>query len=77
MPMLGRYTTSPARIIEVKTAPAFPAGVKPLAAAPQAVFANEKEKRCERQSPAPLSLSTWELFFFSCAHALRVRQPWW
>jgi hypothetical protein len=32
MPMLGRYTTSPAKIIEVKTAPALPEGVKLLPA---------------------------------------------
>lgn len=32
LPMLGRYTTSPAKIIEVKTAPALPEGVKLLPA---------------------------------------------
>jgi hypothetical protein len=32
LPMLGRYTTSPAKIIEVKTAPALPEGVKVLPA---------------------------------------------
>jgi hypothetical protein len=32
LPMLGRYTTSAAKIIEVKTAPSFPEGVKPLPA---------------------------------------------
>jgi hypothetical protein len=32
MPMLGRYTTSPAKIIEVKTAPSLPEGVKLLPA---------------------------------------------
>jgi len=32
LPMLGRYTTSPAKIIEVKTAPALPEGVKLLSA---------------------------------------------
>ncbi|MDB6101595.1 MAG: pectate lyase [Gammaproteobacteria bacterium] len=33
LPMLGRYTTSPAKIIEVKTAPALGEGVKVLPAA--------------------------------------------
>jgi len=33
LPMLGRYTTSPAKIIEIKTAPALPEGVKLLSAA--------------------------------------------
>jgi hypothetical protein len=32
LPMLGRYTTGPAKIIEVKTAPALPEGVKLLPA---------------------------------------------
>jgi hypothetical protein len=33
LPMTGRYTTAPAKIIEVKTAPALPEGVKLLTAA--------------------------------------------
>ncbi len=32
LPMLGRYTTSPARIIEVKTPPVWPQGLKPMPA---------------------------------------------
>jgi hypothetical protein len=32
LPMLGRYTTSPAKIIEMKTAPPLPEGVKVLSA---------------------------------------------
>jgi hypothetical protein len=50
MPMLGRYTTSPAKIIEVKTAPAFPEGVKPLAAVDveNSVIANAGARPWER-----------------------------
>jgi hypothetical protein len=50
MPMLGRYTTSPARIIEVKTAPELPAGVKPLAAVDveNSVIANAGARPWER-----------------------------
>ncbi|HEX6833487.1 MAG TPA: hypothetical protein VF132_08135 [Rudaea sp.] len=33
LPMIGRYTTSPAKIIEIKTAPALPEGVQLLSAA--------------------------------------------
>ena len=33
LPMIGRYTTAPAKIIEVKTAPTLPEGVKLLTAA--------------------------------------------
>ena len=33
LPMIGRYTTSPVKIIEAKTAPALPEGVKVLSAA--------------------------------------------
>ncbi len=32
LPMLGRYTTGPARIIETKTPPTWPQGFKPIAA---------------------------------------------
>ena len=32
LPMLGRYTTGPARIIETKTPPTWPEGFKPMAA---------------------------------------------
>jgi hypothetical protein len=48
--MLGRYTTSAARIIEVKTAPALPDGVKPLAAVDveNSVIANAGARPWER-----------------------------
>jgi len=50
LPMLGRYTTSPAKIIEVKTGPAFPEGVKPLAAVEveNSVIANAGARPWER-----------------------------
>jgi hypothetical protein len=50
MPMLGRYTTSPAKIIEVKNGPAFPEGVKPLAAVDveNSVIANAGARPWER-----------------------------
>lgn len=50
LPLLGRYTTSRAKIIEVKTAPAFPEGVKPLAAVDveNSVIANAGARPWER-----------------------------
>jgi hypothetical protein len=50
LPMLGRYTTSSAKIIEVKTGPAFPEGVKPLAAVDveNSVIANAGARPWER-----------------------------
>lgn len=50
LPMLGRYTTSPARIIAMKTGPALPEGVKPLAAADveNSVIANAGARPWER-----------------------------
>jgi hypothetical protein len=50
LPMLGRYTTSAAKIIEVKTGPAFPEGVKPLAAVDveNSVIANAGARPWER-----------------------------
>src|SRR5882757_4194309 len=50
LPMLGRYTTSAAKIIEMKTGPALPEGVKPLAAADveNSVIANAGARPWER-----------------------------
>ena len=50
LPMLGRYTTSPAKIIEVKSGPALPDGVKPLAAVDveNSVIANAGARPWER-----------------------------
>jgi hypothetical protein len=53
MPMLGRYTTSAAKIIEVKTAPALPEGVKPLTAVDveNSVITNAGARPWERDEP--------------------------
>jgi hypothetical protein len=50
LPMLGRYTTSPAKIIEVKTAPALPEGVKllPAVEVEDAVIANAGARPWDR-----------------------------
>ena len=50
LPLLGRYTTSPAKIIEVKAAPAFPEGVRPIAAVDveNSVIANAGARPWER-----------------------------
>jgi hypothetical protein len=50
LPMLGRYTTSPAKIIEVKTAPPLPEGVKLLPAVDveNSVIANAGARPWER-----------------------------
>ena len=50
LPMLGRYTTSPAKIIEVKNAPGLPEGVKPISAVDveNSVIANAGARPWER-----------------------------
>ncbi|MBV8805464.1 MAG: hypothetical protein JO042_10460 [Sinobacteraceae bacterium] len=53
LPMLGRYTTSPAKIIELKTSPGLPEGVKPISAVDveNSVIANAGARPWERDEP--------------------------
>ena len=56
LPMLGRYTTSPARIVEVKTPPVWPPGLKPRRKACSAINARPRPLAAGwgRRSPAAI-----------------------